>query len=121
MRPDNETCVQRVRLFFYYYRLEVGQKDKFPWEIILKLKEVKSSDVRNLKDFLALRLERIASMMDILCKVHEDWAITARKEYISMETESLDYNKVTEVLSHHGYNPDEYKLVVEYTRKWGVL
>lgn len=121
MHPENETCVQRVRFFFNYFKNESLKEEKIPIERIIKLKPVTPNDVRELKDILSLRLERIACMMDILNQAHEDWAVTGRKDYISMETETLDYNKAVEMLEQNGYTQDEFVLKVEYTRKWGVL
>jgi hypothetical protein len=122
MHPDNETCVQRARFFFYFFE----KKDWLPGERpplqdIVKVKNVKPEAIRYLNRFLTNRLERIAQMMEILMEIHEDWAITGWKDHILVETESFDFNDALEALKEQGFNDDEFILKVEYTRKWGVL
>ncbi|MPM99222.1 hypothetical protein SDC9_146413 [bioreactor metagenome] len=122
MRPDNETCVQRARFFFYFFEKkdwEPGENP--PFQDILKVKKVEPEAVRNLNRFLNIRLERIASMMEVLMKAHEDWAITGFKDHILMETESFDFNDAVAVLKENGFSDHEFILKVEYTRLWGVL
>lgn len=122
MRQDNETCVQRTRLFFYFYEknnLAIGEKP--PLDDIVKVKTVTSEAVRNLNKFLNSRLERIATMMDLLSAAHDDWAITGKKNYVLMETETLDFNDSLKILFDRGFDESEFNLEVEYTRKWGLL
>lgn len=122
MRPDNETCVQRARFFFYFFEKkdwEPGEEP--PFNAILKVKKVEPGAIRNLNKFLNERLERIASMMELLMEAHEDWAITGHKDHILMETESFDFNDAITVLKEKGFSDSEFILKVEYTRLWGVL
>lgn len=122
MRPENETCVQRARFYFYFFEKREWQSDeKPPLQDIVKVKNVRPEAIRNLNRFLTTRLERIARMVEILTEVHDDWAVTGWKDHILMETESLDFNNVVQILKEHGFNDDEFVLKVEYTRKWGVL
>jgi len=60
-------------------------------------------------------------MMELLTEVHNDWAITGKKDYILMETESYDFNSALQILKDHAFDDSEFILKVEYTRKWGVL
>ncbi len=122
MRQDNETCVQRIRLFFYFFEKNnwmTGERP--PLDDIVKVKGVSSKAIRNLNKFLTARLERIATMMDLLAEAHDDWAITGKKDYILMETETYDFNDSIKILKEQGFDDSEFNLKVEYTRKWGVL
>lgn len=122
MDPNNITCVQKVRIFFYFFELrEWPPGEKSPYESIVKDKNITSQEVRRLKDFLTTRLERIAAMMDILWDIHDDWALRSKKEYILMETKNLDFNVLLNALKEKGFSDDEFILKVEYDRKWGVL
>ncbi|MCR6546059.1 hypothetical protein [Dehalobacterium formicoaceticum] len=122
MHPDNETCVQRARFFFHFFE----KKDWLPGERpplddIVKKKNLRPEAIRNLNKFLTTRLDRIAKMMELLLEVHDDWAVTGKKDMVLMETETFDFNKALEVLKQNGFHDDEFILKVEYTRKWGVL
>jgi len=122
MHPDNETCVQRARFFFYFFeKKDWLPGEKPPMDGIIKVKNVKPEAVRNLNTFLTWRLERIAQMMELLKEAHDDWAITGWKDHILMETESYEFNHVLRILEEHGFKDDEFILKVEYTRLWGVL
>ncbi|WP_407313977.1 hypothetical protein [Desulfosporosinus sp. SB140] len=118
MRQDNETCIQRTRLFFNFFE---KSKEKAPFEDIVKVKTVKPEAIRNLNKFLTSRLERIAAMMELLSEIHDDWAITGKKDYILMETETYDFNDAIKALKEQGFDDNEFILKVEYTRKWGIL
>lgn len=122
MQPENVTCVQRARFFFYFFEMKDWKPgEKPPLKDIVKVKGVKPEAVRNLSRFLKNRLERIARMLEILTEAHDDWAITGWKDHILVETESFDFNNAIKVLKDKGFNDDEFILKVEYTRKWGVL
>ncbi|MCO5385107.1 hypothetical protein [Desulfosporosinus sp.] len=122
MNPNNETCVQRARFIFNYYeKKEWLAGEKPPLVHIIKVKDVQPENLRYFGEFMHTRLNRIAEMMDILLKVHDDWAITGWKDHILMETESFDFNDSLKALNEHGYYDDEFVLKVEYKRKWGVL
>lgn len=122
MHPDNETCVQRARFFFYFFeKKDWDPGEKPPFDDILKVKNVKPEAIRNLNKFLTSRLERIATMMELLTEAHDDWAITGKKDYILMETETYDFNKAIQLLKEQGFDDSQFILKVEYTRKWGVL
>ena len=122
MHPDNETCVQRVRFFFHFFEKPLWKEgEKPPFKDIAKVTGVKPEAIRDLKDFLNNRLERIARMLERLTAIHDDWAITGAKDHILVETETLDFNRAVNALREHGFNEDEYVLKLDYTRKWGVL
>lgn len=122
MDPKNETCVQRTRFIFNYYeKNEWMPGEKPPLIDIVKVKNVQPANLRYFGEFMHTRLNRIAEMMDILLKVHDDWAITGRKDHILMETESLDFNDSLKALEEQGYQDDEFILKVDYTRKWSML
>lgn len=122
MDPNNETCVQRARFIFdYYEKNEWLPGEKPPLVDLIKVKGVQPEKLRRYAEFMHTRLNRIAEMMEILLKVHGDWAITGWKDHILMETESFDFNDSLKALALQGYHDDEFVLKVEYTRKWGVL
>ncbi len=122
MKSNNETCVQRT-IFRFYYLKSVDCKRKGGKLFTLHSTGPKTDPgkVRSLKRFLETRLERIAQMMEILLKAHDDWAITERKDCFQMETLSFDFNDAVRLLGDQGFIKKEYILEVEYTRKWGVL
>ena len=122
MRQDNVTCVQRTRFFFYYFEKNNGLTgERPPLDDIVKAKRVSAKAVRNFSKFLSSRLERIATMMELLSEAHDDWAITGKKDYILMETETYEFNDAIKILKEQGFDDSEFNLNVEYTRKWGVL
>lgn len=122
MHPDNETCVQRVRFFFYFFEKKSGKfHEKSPLDDIVKAKVIKPEAVRSLNRYLSRRLERIAAMLEILTEIHDDWAVTGYKDYILAETESFDFNNAVKALNDQEFTDEEFVLKVEYTRKWGVL
>ena len=122
MHKDNITCIQLVRFFFdFYEKREWATGEVPPLPGVIKTKQVTPDAVRNLGQFLGNRIDRIATMMDILMKAHQDWAITGKKDLVIMETESLDFNDAIKLLKDHGFSDDEFILKVEYNRKWGML
>jgi len=122
MDINNETCVQRVRFFFYFFeKREWRPGEEPPLKKIIKVTNVKPEAIRELSRFLTTRLDRIATMMETLLRVHENWAITGKKDLIIMETETFDFNDAIQALRKQGFNDDEYILKVEYDRKWGIL
>lgn len=122
MHKDNITCIQLVRFFFdFYEKREWEAGEEPPLNQVVKTKQVTPEAIRNLGRFLGNRIERISSMMEILTKAHSDWAITAKKDLLIMETESMDFNVAIKLLKDNGFNDNEYILKVEYNRKWGML
>ena len=122
MNSNNETCVQRT-IFRFSYSKAVDQKREGKKLFTLHCTGPKTDPdkVRELKRYLEVRLERIARMMEILLKAHDDWAVTERKEYFQMESLSFDFNTAVGLLGDNGFTHEDYSLEVEYTRKWGVL
>ncbi|MCL6560200.1 MAG: hypothetical protein K6U74_15685 [Firmicutes bacterium] len=122
MDIKNETCVQRVRFFFYFYEKREWQPgEEPPLNKITGAKKINPEAVRELKAFLTSRLDRIARMMEILFAAHDNWATTGKKDLIIMETETFDFNDAIKALKEQGFTDDEYILKVEYDRKWGML
>jgi len=121
MKPDNVTCVQRTLFVFNFEKKVWLPGEKPPLEDIIKVKDIRSESLRYFAEFMHTRLNRIAEMMDILLKVHDNWAVTGWKDHILMETESFDFNDAVKALADQGFHQDEFVLTVEYTRKWGVL
>ena len=122
MNINNETCVQRAILRFYYQKSSSLKREEN--KLLGKYSISSKTDpdkVREFKKYLELRLERIAQMMEILLKAHDDWAVTERRDYFQIETVSFDFNEAVRILLDHGFSNEEYILEVEYTRKWGVL
>ncbi|AFM39462.1 hypothetical protein Desaci_0395 [Desulfosporosinus acidiphilus SJ4] len=122
MNINNETCVQRVIIQLYHQNFpKLKNKNNTLITEVTLGKDVKPEDVRAWKNYLTDRLERIAQMMEILLNAHDDWAITGRKGFVQMETQSFEVNNVIRILSEHGFHKDEYIIKLDYTRKWGVL
>jgi rRNA processing protein Krr1/Pno1 len=122
MKEGAVNCIQRTRFFFYFYEQgEWKRKEKTPLEKFTQLKHAGPDDIRILKDALALRLERIAQMVQILTEAHKDWAITAKKDYILLETVTFDFTEAVKILKEHGFANDDFVLRVEYSRAWGMI
>lgn len=121
MNPNNVTCEQRVRIFFLFFeKREWREGETPPLDGIIKEK-VTPEAVLELRNFLNIRLERIAAMMRILLTAHNNWAITGKDDKIIMETQTFDFNDAAKALKEKGFYDDEYILQVEYERKWGLL
>jgi rRNA processing protein Krr1/Pno1 len=122
MKKGAIICIQRARFFFYFFEEgEWKRKEKTPLEKFTQLEHAGPEDIRKLKDTLALRLERIAQMVEILTNAHHDWAITAKKDHILLETVTFDFTEAVKILNEHGFTNDDFVLRAEYTRKWGML
>lgn len=121
-RSKNVTCVQNAQ--FYLTFLEEGEwrrgEEPLP-KRFRKLEHATSEDVRQLGVYLSRRMERVAGMMDVLTSIHDDWAITTNKEYVKMETVTMDFKDMLPYLFDAGFTENDYLLQAEYTRKWGVL
>lgn len=122
MGKDNITCIERVCFIFEFFeKREYLQGEQPPLKNILNVSEINSQSVRDLGVFLANRLDRIASMIEILKSAHSNWRITGKKDRIVMETETFDFNDAIEALAAKDFKDDEYILKIEYQRKWGML
>lgn len=122
MKKDNETCVQRAKFYFHYFEKKEWLPSEQPvLDEIVNNKNLRPEAIRNFNKSLSVRLDRIANMMEILLKAHEDWAITGKKDQVIMETESFEFNQALEILHQYGFHDDEFILKIDYTRKWGVL
>lgn len=122
MKKNNVTCVQIARFFFdFFEKREWSPGEKAPLDNIVKADKVMPESVRELNSFLTERLDRIATMMQLLLDAHDNWAITGRKDKIIMETNSFDFNEALKLLKENGFTDDEFILKVEYQRKWGML
>ena len=64
---------------------------------------------------------RLFGMMAVLLALHDDWAISPHRDYVKMETTTLEYNIIVDALLAAGYTADDFILQTEYTRKWGML
>lgn len=122
MKKGAVVCIQRARFFFYFFEEgEWKRKEKTSLEKFLQLKHAGADDIRAFKDSLSRRLERIAQMVEILTNAHDDWAITTKKDYILLETQTFDFNEAVKLLKEHGFTNDDFVLRSEYTRKWGMM
>jgi len=122
MKKGAVVCNQRARFFFYFVdEGQWGAKEKTPMQKFTSLQHIGPEDIRALKDALTLRMERIAQMVEVLTTAHKDWAITAKKDYILLETMTLDFKVAVKLLTDHGFTGDEFVLASEYSRKWGMI
>ena len=113
MRKENETCVQRAKFVFDFFNTgDSPTCHELSLAALGKAKQVTPDMVRDFGDFLHIRLERIAVMMELLLAAHSDWAITGRKTGIVMETESWDFQQGLEVLRANGFTDREFTLQV---------
>ncbi len=121
-RSKNNTCDQNAQLFLTFH--EGGEwriREKSPWVLFRRQKSTTPSEVRALASYTYERMQRVAGMMEILLALHDDWAISTHRDYVKMETVTLEYNVIIKALLDAGYTEEDYILQTEYTRKWGML
>lgn len=119
MKKDKLCCVQKVRFVLSFAEVQ-SWADKPLQEVHLK-GQVLPDDVRAFSRAFCTRLDRIASMMEVLSAEHRDWLIAGKRDCVVMETESFDYSQAIQLLANSGFDALEYLVEVEYRRKWGVL
>ena len=119
-RRCNQTCVQNAQLYLTFH--EAGEwRRGTPWVRFRRQKSVTPEDVRALAAYTHARMQRVAGMMAVLLALHDDWAISPHRDYVKMETTTLEYNIIVDALLAAGYTADDFILQTEYTRKWGML
>ena len=121
-RRCNQTCVQNAQLYLTFH--EVGEwrrGARSPWVRFRRQKSVTPEDVRALAAYTHARMQRVAGMMAVLLALHDDWAISPHRDYVKMETTTLEYNIIVDALLAAGYTAGDFILQTEYTRKWGML
>lgn len=121
MRVDNETCIQHVQFCFPLFADSGRSIKDSAWQRLVRNKGVTPASLRESKDYLSHRFERVAAMMELLLEAHADWGLASRKDRVVMETDSFDFNQALQILREHGFRDDEFVLTMEYFRKWGVL
>lgn len=121
-RRCNQTCVQNAQLYLTFHEAgEWRRGARSPWACFRRQKSVTPEDVRALAAYTHARMQRVAGMMAVLLALHDDWAISPHRDYVKMETTTLEYNIIVDALLAAGYTADDFILQTEYTRKWGML
>lgn len=121
-RRCNQTCVQNAQLYLTFHEAgEWRRGARSPWVRFRRQKSVTPEDVRALAAYTHARMQRVAGMMAVLLALHDDWAISSHRDYVKMETTTLEYNIIVDALLAAGYTADDFILQTEYTRKWGML
>lgn len=121
-RRCNQTCVQNAQLYLTFHEAgEWRRGARSPWVRFRRQKSVTPEDVRALAAYTHARMQRVAGMMAVLLALHDDWAISPHRDYVKMETTTLEYNIIVDALLAAGYIADDFILQTEYTRKWGML
>lgn len=121
-RRHNQTCEQNAQLYLTFHEGgEWRHKKKSPWKIFRQRKTTSPQEVLALADYTYNRMQRVAGMMQVLLALHDDWAISTHRDYVKMETVTLEYTTIIKALLDAGYNGDDFILQAEYTRKWGML
>ena len=121
-RRCNQTCVQNAQLYLTFHEAgEWRRGARSPWVHFRRQKSVMPEDVRALAAYTHARMQRVAGMMAVLLALHDDWAISPHRDYVKMETTTLEYNIIVDALLAAGYTAGDFILQTEYTRKWGML
>ena len=121
-RRCNQTCVQNAQLYLTFHEAgEWRRGARSPWVRFCRQKSVTPEEVRALAAYTHARMQRVAGMMAVLLALHDDWAISPHRDYVKMETTTLEYNIIVDALLAAGYTADDFILQTEYTRKWGML
>jgi hypothetical protein len=120
MDIQNTTCIQTVTLTFNLY----PKTGKYSNGLVLTGlgKELNlPEDIQVLKDYLSNRLERISGMVELLLNLNSDWKSITKKDKVILQTSSIDFSEIQNFLKANGFDPEEFSLTVDYSRKWGVL
>ncbi|WP_153060768.1 hypothetical protein [Moorella stamsii] len=80
---------------------------------------VRPEDVRDLGHFLQERLERVAAIMELL--LARGWNCRGTRQAIILDGEDLEAHEVKELLLEQGFQPCEFEIKLDYTRKWGIM
>ncbi|MGB9803393.1 MAG: hypothetical protein ACPLRU_08535 [Desulfofundulus sp.] len=80
---------------------------------------VRPEDMRRLGDFLKERLERVASIMELLQE--RGFYCRGTRQAVILEGSNMEAYQVKELLQEHGVQPHEYEIKLEYTRQWGIM
>lgn len=80
MNKNQLTCNQKICFIFEIWDRQIWFPRKIkPLKRSSRFHQVNSRHVRELKDRLSLRLEKIACMMDILQEAHDHWMIYEKR------------------------------------------
>lgn len=90
-----------------------------PMDKIQGVEMVRPEDVRNLGRFLMDRLERVASIMELL--LSRGWSCCGTKQAIILEGNDMEAYEVKQFLLDNGFNLCEFEIRLDYTRKWGIM
>lgn len=121
-RRKNHTCEQNAQLYLTFHEGgEWRHRKRSPWVTFRRRKTTTPEDVRALAAYTNMRMLRVAGMMEVLLTLHDDWAISTHRDYVKMETVTLEYNIIVQALLDAGYQKEDFILQTEYSRKWGVL
>ena len=90
-----------------------------PLDKIRGAQPARPEDVRSLGCFLKDRLERVASMMELL--LGRGWTCRGARQAVILAGDDMEAHQVKEFLQGHGFRPWEYEIKLEYTRKWGIM
>lgn len=118
----NDTCIQKV--IFIFPLLLDGPEKLVKARVSRPVQQVEvlePESIRRLGQLMARRLERVATMMEILQDYSSEWVFSISKDYLTMESEDIDVTSALEELSLQGFNHDDFTWKVEYTRKWGFM
>lgn len=94
MKPENEMCVAQLRVIFDLSRDQYSLKGK---------------------------KARILNALDCLATLNSDWQVEVSTKRVIAMNSTITPKSVYQVLRHGGYEEEEFRIEVEYTRKWGVL
>ncbi|ANS73225.1 hypothetical protein AWM70_00360 [Paenibacillus yonginensis] len=124
MKATNETCVQQVRVIFFKpehpsssHRLRL-----LGWPSFKRTGPFSGTASPNASQQQAqARWDKILNLIGLLQNLHEDWQVYTNRRQLVMETSTLDFHPISELLEQQGLPHSEYELRVEYERKWGML
>lgn len=122
MKKENITCVQRAQFVLHFFESgEWREKKASLYDTFAKNKNVTPDDLKALRVYTTSRMERTEALFRLLLELHDDWEITAKRECLILETETMDFEVIIPLLKEKGFNENDYVLYSEYTRKWGML
>lgn len=96
MKPENETCVAQLRVIFDLRRDQYSSKDNS-------------------------EQARVLNALDCLATLNPDWEVEVSTKRVIAMNSRITPKLAYQVLRDGGYEEKEFRIEVEYTRKWGVL
>lgn len=108
MKPDNTVCLARTIVTL---------------DLVIDGQRGEQDALGLVRDLTAARdrLGRLEDLVRALARTVEDLRVRRTRDAIELSTYSADLAQVEAALLSAGARPEEYRVDVEYSRRWGLL